>query len=150
MTDAFSIEVLRLVGSGLTSDFAGLGVVFYTDLNRLPFLQLAADAPVPELPVIGSHEIATQLLEVSRVQSCWHDGFHFVDPEKECLTHLAQFVSPPLPKAGDAVPALTGARLMTASLASLVEGILHVGVISNRRELLLFSGGKCVLAEKIV
>ncbi|MGQ5313677.1 hypothetical protein ACULMH_08630 [Xanthomonas arboricola pv. corylina] len=149
MTDAFSVEVLRLVGSGLTPDFAGLGVVFYTKLNRLPFLQLAADSLVPKLSVIGSREIATQLLEVSRVQSCWHDGFHFVDMSEERLTHLAQFVSPPLPEAGDFIPALTGARLMTASLASLVEGIAHVGIISNRRELLLFSGGKCVLAEKI-
>lgn len=62
MTDAFSVEVLRLVGSGLTPDFAGLGVVFYTKLNRLPFLQLAADSLVPKLSVIGSREIATQLL----------------------------------------------------------------------------------------
>lgn len=82
MIDAFSVEVLRLVGSGLAPDFAGLGVVFYTNLNHLPFLQLSSDSPIPKLPVIGSHEIAAQLLEVSRLQSRWHDGFHFVDRKR--------------------------------------------------------------------
>lgn len=149
MTDPFPIEVLRLVASDLRPDFVGLGVVFYTDLNRLPFLQLAADLPLPTLPVVGGRDIARHLVEVSRLRSRWHDGFHFVDREKECLTHLAQFVSPPLPKAGGFVPPLTGARLMSAALATLVEGISHVGIISSRRELLLFSGGQCVLSENV-
>lgn len=38
---------------------------------------------------------------------------------------------------------------MAAALATLVEGISHVGIISSRRELLLFSGGQCVLSENV-
>lgn len=149
-TQRFALGVLRAASVQLPDDFAGLGVIFYVSLEDLPFLGL--DVPsvaAVHLPVLGDAAIATALAQVSSVRSDWHDGFHFVDVKREALSHLAQFVSPPLPHVLLSAPVAAGARHMTAALASRVQGILGCGILNARSELSYFSGGRCVVHEHL-
>lgn len=146
----FAVRVLRAASAQLPIDSTGLGVIFYATLDELLFLGLDVP-PVADgsLPVFGESAIATTLAQVSRVGSGWHDGFHFVDVEREVLSHLAQFVSPPLPLLSATTPAAAGARHMTAVLASRVQGIHGCGVLTARSELSYFSDGRCVVHERL-
>lgn len=149
-TQTFALELLRATGMGLPSDFTGLGVVFYDRLDELPFLGLTVDSEIDiQLPVLGWMKIAKTLARAASLRSGWHDGFHFVNVKQEALTHLAQFVSPPLPVAATEVPMAAGARHMTAALATRVHGVLGVGIVTNRNEISYFSDGICVVSEKI-
>lgn len=149
-TQRFALGVLRAASAQLPADFAGLGVIFYATLDELSFLGLDVP-PVAEipLPVSGQAAIATALARVSSVRSGWHDGFHFVDVRREALSHLAQFVSPPLPQLPATAPAAAGARHMTAALASRVRGIHGCGILTSRSELAYFSNGRCVAHERL-
>lgn len=149
-TQRFALGVLRAASAQLPGDFAGLGVIFYATLDELPFLGLDVP-PVAEvsLPVLGEAAIAATLAQVSSVGSGWHDGFHFVDVKHEALSHLAQFVSPPLPLLPTTASAAAGARHMTAALASRVRGILGCGILTARSELSYFSDGRCVVHERL-
>jgi hypothetical protein len=146
----FAFAVLRAAGIQLPPDFAGIGVIFYRQLGSLPFIGLAVhpDNGI-DLPVTGRAAIATTLAKISSLGSGWHDGFHFVDVEREALTHLSQFVSPPLPRSPALSPRVSGARHMTAALASRVQGVLGVGILTNGREISYFSSGICVAKECI-
>jgi|GEM_PF-1414745 len=146
----FALDLLRAAALKLPPDFTGLGVVFYDQLDELPFLGLDvhSDIEIP-LPVKGQMYIADTLAHASGLRSGWHDGFHFVNVKQETLTHLAQFVSPPLPVGTAEVPRATGARHMTGALASRVHGVLGVGIVTTRNEIIYFSGGNCVVSEKI-
>lgn len=149
-TQRFALEVLRAAGLERPEDFAGLGVIFYESLEKLPFLGLEVPLnPEVQLPVFGDASIARALAQVSSVRSGWHDGFHFVDAKCEALSHLAQFVSPPLPRLLVSSPVATGARHMTAALASQVKGILGCGILTAHGELSYFSDGICTVRERV-
>lgn len=144
----FALEVLRAAGAQLPADFTGLGVIFYSRLDALPFIGLEVDSDNGiGLPVTGLAAVAMTLANVSGLGSSWHDGFHLVDAKSEALTHLSQFVSPPLPSSPTMVPKVSGARHMTAALASRVQGVLGVGILTNRSEISYFYSGSCVVKE---
>lgn len=81
----------------------------------------------------------------------WHDGFHLVNSEKMSLTHLSQYLSPSLPtnNEGLGAPRPTGARHMTALLASNLEGIDCVGLLTHGGEISIFERGVPVLTTFI-
>lgn len=146
----FAAKLLSDVARQRPDDFTGLGVVFYEDLKALPFigLHVLSDHQI-DLPVTDLGEISTQLAAASSASSAWHDGFHFVDGRARTLTHLAQFLSPPIPmptERADA-PLATGARHMTAMLASQLPGILGVGLLAQDGEITLFENGMQTLRE---
>lgn len=146
---AFSAEqLLRHVAPKLAVDFAGLGVVLYDSLVALPHLQL--DVVGDErfyLPVVGLEAIGEVLARTSRRSSPWHDGFHFVHAGSGALTHLCQFIAPPLPGAAEAAPRAGGARHMTALLASKVAGILAIGLLTHERAASIYEAGRLALNE---
>lgn len=138
----FAASLLRQVARQLPTDFTGLGVVFYEKLDALPFIGLEV-SPSQQflLPVNGLVGIASALALASSAKSGWHDGFHFVDVSTQQLTHLAQFISPPLPRTGEPAPKAAGARHMTAVLATRVKGIVGIGVLTQGHELAFFERG---------
>jgi hypothetical protein len=141
-TQEFATTLLRCVALQLPTDFTGVGVVFYENLDALPFLGLEVfPAQQFRLPVNGLESIASTLACASSAKSGWHDGFHFVDVSGQQLTHLAQFISPPLPPTNESVPKASGARHMTAMLATKVEGIVGIGVLTHGHELAYFERG---------
>ena len=142
-TQAFAWSLLSAVSKKLPADFAGLGIVFYEQLDVLPFLGLhvPSDTGSP-MPASGLVQAVEVLSRISSLSSGWHDGFHFVDVKNQTLTHLSQFISPPLPTEPIAGPAVGGARHMTAVLASRVPGIWGVGILTHRHEIAFFRHGQ--------
>lgn len=139
-----AIEVMRELKRLRTSDFSGVGVVFYMPPLELPIAPLGRSSTAkPKLPVRGVYEIAKTLASVSDRSSLWHDGFHLVDAQSFALTHIAQFLAPPLKYvpdiASDAQP--TGARQMTALLTSRLPCVVSVALLSANGEASFYSGG---------
>jgi hypothetical protein len=135
----FAITLLQRIADQLPSDFSGLGIVFYENLEKLPFISLEVlSRDQIHLPVRGIEAIASTLASVSSSSSGWHDGFHFVDTSKQQLTHLAQFLSPPLPEPKTSAPKASGARHMTAMLAARINGIAGIGILTQSSELVFF------------
>ncbi|MBI5269679.1 MAG: hypothetical protein HY856_08390 [Burkholderiales bacterium] len=140
--------MVRHAAAKLAGDFAGLGVVFYYSLAALPHLQLevVGDGRF-DLPVVGLEAIGELLARTARRSSPWHDGFHLVHAGSGALTHLCQFIAPPLPGAADAAPRAGGARHMTALLASKVAGVAAVGLLTHERTASIYEAGRLTLSE---
>ena len=122
-------------------DFSGIGLVFYEDLAYLPHLQLTDGYVDSDPRRLVEVDLAIALSSISVMSSPLHDGFHFVDVRRWQLTHLSQFISPPIPS--DATQRFhgNGARLMAALLTSLLPGIACVGLVTHGGEIHLFSHG---------
>ncbi len=134
-------QVLRAIASDRGKNFSGVGVVFYERLTLLPHLQLTNNSENPDAGLFAGRELAEALSSVSSMASPLHDGFHFVDVASWKLTHLSQFISPPIPDAAAQHCHGTGARLMAALLASLLPGIACVGLVSQAGDVHLFTNG---------
>ena len=134
-------HVLRAIADMRDQDFSGVGVVFYELLAHLPHLQLTGSSVKADPGRFAEVDLAIALSSISVMSSPLHDGFHFVDVHSWQLTHLSQFISPPIP--ADAAQRFqgTGARLMAALLASLLPGLVCVGLVSHGGEIHLFSLG---------
>lgn len=134
-------QVLRAIANLRGHDFSGVGLVFYEHLAHLPHLQLTDNSVKADPGRFAGVELAAALSSISVMSSPLHDGFHFVDAGSWQLTHLSQFLSPPIPS--DAAKRFhgTGARLMAALLTSLLPGIVCVGLVSHGSEIHLFSHG---------
>lgn len=151
VVDNIAIEVMRELKSLRTLGFAGAGVVFYKPPLELPIASLGRSSTArPSLPVHGAREIATTLASVSDRASPWHDGFHLVDAQSNALTHIAQFIAPPLNHvpyiATDAQP--TGARQMTALLTSRLPCVSSVALLSAAGEISFYSEGVLNMANE--
>jgi hypothetical protein len=142
----FPTRLLDQVSLLRPDSFTGVGVVFYSELKALPSAALGnSNTPKPCLPVSGADEIARTLADLSDSASPWHDGFHMVDIRSQTLTHLSQFLAPPLnslshlPKDRP-----SGARQMTALISSMIEGIDYVGVLGASGEIVVYKNGQVI------
>lgn len=141
-----ALRLLTLAATQLSDDFSGLGIVFYDSLVELPFLPLDVSGGANiDLPVSGLDSVCDLLLRTARTSSQWHDGFHFVHSGTLSLTHLSQFVAPPLPEDCNEMPRASGARHMTALLASRVNGIVTVGLLTQDRVVSIYESGELTL-----
>lgn len=146
-----TLQLLKRAASKLSDDFSGLGIVFYDSLASLPFLPLeVAGRESSYLPVFGLGAISDVLARTASRSSHWHDGFHFVHTGTVSLTHLCQFIAPPLPDMGDAFPRASGARHMTALLASRVNGIATSGLLTQDRVVSIYESGLLTMNETLL
>jgi len=136
-----ALHLLRAIADHKSDDFSGVGVVFYDDIAALPHLQLTNETENPCSMLFSDWNLATTLAAISTMRSPLHDGFHFIETRSWRLSHISQFISPPIPI--DAAQRFhgSGARLMAAVLASLLPGITCVGLISHSGETYLFHSG---------
>lgn len=143
-------KLMRRVWDESSQDFSGLGVVFYRELVDLPHASLQVPSSDSHLAgSIGDEALAELLNMVSNFRSPWHDGFHFISVNEMRLTHIAQFVSPPVPSNIEAIPLESGARHMTAALASMVKGIALVAVLPAHGEIVIYDQGKRAPVKEI-
>ena len=144
------LRLLKKVAPNLTEDFSGLGIVFYRSLQALPYLPLevAGDERFA-LPISGLDAVGDVLARTARRSTHWHDGFHLVHIDQLRLTHLCQFISPPLPRAGESVPKASGARHMTALLASRVDGVAATGILTKERVASIYESGVLTMSGQI-
>jgi hypothetical protein len=127
-----------------TEDFAGLGLIFYGDLSALPHMKLrGAPERRPSLPIHGLEAIADVVAAASAAASPWHDGFHLIDLSAKALTHLSQFISPPIAGLSSLMHAdlPPGARQATALLASHIPGIGCVGLLNVAGRVAIYRNG---------
>jgi hypothetical protein len=145
-----ALRLLTLITRKLTDDFSGLGIVIYDSLRALPFLPLEVGGDeMFNLPVSGLDAVGEVLAHTAKRSTHWHDGFHLLQADPLRLTHLCQFISPPLPKAGDSVPRASGARHMTALLASRVAGIVAVAILTQERVASIYEAGTRTKSEPL-
>jgi hypothetical protein len=144
----FAFRLLEQLKLLKTESFSGVGLVFYSHLDGLPSTPLGSrTTTAPDLPVFGIEAIVRVLASVSDHASPWHDGFHMIDMESKSLTHLSQYLAPPLRGVSKLpVNRPNGARQMTALLASTIPGIAYVGVLSTGEEIVVYESGN-VLAR---
>lgn len=143
-----ALRLLKRVAPKLADDFSGLGLVFYDSLVALPYLALEIGGNERfDLPACGLDAVSDVLARTARRSSYWHDGFHFLHADSLCLTHLCQFIVPPLPEAGDPIPRASGARHMTALLASRVSGIVAVGILTQERVASIYESAALSVSE---
>jgi hypothetical protein len=145
----FPVILLKQIKRLRSESFSGVGLVFYSHLAELPSVPLGQrNAIKPDLPIFGVDEISRVLVKVSDHDSPWHDGFHMIDTQSHSLTHLSQFLAPPVKDFAQLPEDLpSGARQMTALLTSLIPGIRYVGVLSMGDEITLYENGSIVVRE---
>lgn len=147
----FTLLVLHRVSKLLTPNFSGLGVIFYRPPMILPVLSLGDFGRFPcEHPIQGVERIADILAGLADESSAFHDGFHLVDIESKRLTHVAQFVAPPLPSVGEQKRGWPlGARQMTALLSSRLNSVATVGLLSEQ-EATVFANGELICSVRML
>lgn len=142
---AHQVELLlRSINRLASSDFTGIGLVFYRSPMRLPCRALGDQALFePGLPVAGDERLAQVLAGISRRGSRWHDGFHLIEADTFRLTHVCQFASPPLALLPEPAPGQepVGARWQSALAMSQLPGVPLAALISSRGEPFIFEDG---------
>lgn len=134
-------DVLRGIARRRDQNFSGVGLVFYDRLLHLPHLQLSNSYVHADPDKLSEDDLAIALSCISVTSNPLHDGFHFINARRWQITHLSQFISPPIPP--DAAHRFhgTGARLMAALLTSILPGIECVGLVSQGGSIQLFRHG---------
>lgn len=117
-------------------DFSGVGVVMCRDPSGLPAFPLD-----PSFRVDANRPALELILTLASSRSPHHDGFHFLD-EKLAMTHVCQYLSPPVDRSAVArLPARVGARYVTALLASGLPSVIATGIVGSDRTVHLFQRG---------
>lgn len=140
--ESWLVSVLGAIDASNRSDFAGLGLVFYTDRGSLPVHSLVRSDCQSRLPIETLQEAIQLFARISRQTSECHDGFHLVDAETLFVTDVSQFLSPPIPFKPLKVERFSGARHMAARLASLLPGVPLTAVYTLGGEATLYERGE--------
>lgn len=142
--DLFTLmhQIFQDAWSAAPTDFSGLGLVLYRPGHALPHASLREAVPAELEEAIGANRIARVLSRLASVRSPWHDGFHFVDASDVRLTHVAQYISPPIPPRIGLCSFMGGARHMSAVLASRIDGVAMVGVLTSKGEISMYVDGE--------
>lgn len=139
--EQYIYSLLKHISIECDDTFSGLGIVYYTHLNKVSHISLHT-APLPS--EIQEKSIVSLLLKISKKECSFHDGFHFISIPSMQITHISEYISPAL-NISDKFKYLNitpcGAREMTAFLTSLVEGVYCVGLISSNRTIKIFKNG---------
>lgn len=139
--EQYIYSLLKHISIECDDTFSGLGIVYYTHLNKVSHISLHT-APLPS--EIQEKSIVSLLLKISKKECSFHDGFHFISIPSMQITHISEYISPALNisdkfKYLNIIPC--GAREMTAFLTSLAEGVYCVGLISSNRTIKIFKNG---------
>ncbi|MDO3382394.1 hypothetical protein [Gilvimarinus algae] len=141
------LDLLATIASNRREDFSGAGLLFYGDLSKLPHLQMSlGPGGLPKSQIRG-YDIASIVTSLSRTLTPLHDGFHFIDVQSWKITHISQFISPPIPHDAASKFNGAGARFMSAALASILPGIVCVGLVSRQGKIHLLCNGTDVCNE---
>ncbi|GAA5007360.1 hypothetical protein FNZ56_04195 [Pseudoluteimonas lycopersici] len=143
-------DLLGQVRSHATHAFSGLGLIFYSSLADLPIVALGDQTLFPQtLPVSDRQTLVSMLAEISTFISPWHDGFHLIDANSFALTHISQFLSPPVEclhhSNSRGLP--VGARHMAAMAGSRIASVSYTALLSNKCAPAVFQRGRSLGRE---
>lgn len=122
-------QLISDISKNQQSNFSGLGLILYSQIESLPITALKKNNIDIELPIENYDEILKILLELSKINNPGHDGFHLLS-KNFVLTHISQYFSTPIisnAKVGSGF----GSRYMTALYGSYLNHVIATGVISN-------------------
>lgn len=145
-------QLLLRLAAQRSNDFVGIGIIAYRTIENLPVVPLGSrlDAD-PDLPISGADRVLNVLALLATRGSIMHDGFHLIEAKTGDLTHIAQFVSPPL-NVALANPFTVwpqGARQMTALLISTLPQVEAAAVISAEGGIHIYENGfECKIGER--
>lgn len=142
-------KLLMKLAADRPADFVGIGIIAYSAIEGLPVVSLGSVSNAQlDLPVSGEDNVSIALSSLATRRSARHDGFHLIEANSGNLTHIAQFVSPPL-GAALANPQAAwphGARQMTALLISTLPQVEIAGVVSADGDVQLYENGTPTIA----
>ncbi len=127
--------------------FSGIGLVVYSGLESISFTSLRKEKPSLTDLKVDDDSLISFLVEISKYGSEFHDGFHFMT-ENAKLTHVAQFVSPPIVES-EFIHWDNGARSRAAQYLSFVNGVVLCGIVSSKGGLSIYSNGKAVESRSL-
>lgn len=143
------INMLKDLAADDENDFSGAGFVLYEDLLTLSqyHCNLINDGHTVPLLKLGTQRMLDYLFKISKYIHPYHDGFHFINV-RGYLTHVAQFLSPPVHKD---LPIVLGhgARTFCSQCASKIPGVLMIGTVSTNRCIYLFEDGQLINQSKL-
>ncbi len=137
-------QLLTRLATQRSTDFVGIGIIAYRTIESLPVVplgpRLGSDS---NLPISGTDHVLNALAMLATRGSIMHDGFHLIEAKSGDLTHIAQFVSPPLDVALSNPFAVwpQGARQMTAQLISTLPQVEVAAVISAEGYIHIYENG---------
>lgn len=137
-------DILIQVYTESEDDFSGIGIIIYKDCSVIPITHLRDTSPL-----FNNKSLVDSLVEISSINSEYHDGFHLISKDWK-LTHVSQYFSPPI------VPNLEikrfrriGGRYVAALYGSTIAGVEMCGIVSKDFGLALFKNGQEVHFEVI-
>jgi hypothetical protein len=135
-------DLLEALSETTDSNFSGAGIILYDNPTQLAnyHCDLVKNAIIPNDLKLGSTALLSYLIKISSYQHPYHDGFHFINSQG-LLTHVAQFVSPPISTQLRNLGA-NGARTFCSQCSSSIEGVLMIGSVSSSRKISVFQNGK--------
>lgn len=124
------LGLLNEIDSLKSSQFSGLGLILYNgDVNLLPVSSLKKINHSMPVPIESYNLIVGFLLTISEINNKYHDGFHLLNQDF-VLTHISQYVAPPIIKNIALESELGGSRFRTAVYSSFLKNVIASGVLS--------------------
>jgi len=139
------VDILLNVEKEAGDDFSGLGVVVYSDIAGIPIYPLQNGSFVSD-----DVDLIDTFVDISKVQSPYHDGFHFVTSDLT-LTHISQYFSPPIVLDLEVERIrVVGGRYMAALFGSCLTNILMTGIVTRNNGVIIFEDGSEVFSKDSV
>lgn len=136
------MQLLNYIKNSAGPRFTGIGLIMYQGkANSLPIVALRLPRRGLLLPKIDHIAVEELLLKISSEDNKYHDGFHLLNENLE-LTHLSQYVAPPIIKKILVGKLAGGSRFRTALYSSLLPNVICTGIVSKGGEINLFIKGK--------
>ena len=138
-------KLLEDINLSRPSNFSGIGLLLYKkNSSQLPITSLNSQPFDIKLPIVHYDKILNTLLQVSITTSRYHDGFHLINEDFE-LTHISQFVSPPIKSPLNIKLFRGGSRYATSIYSSLLKNVIATGVLSLNYGPYVFVDGKSII-----
>jgi len=133
------LKIQKLAGN----DFSGVGIILYSEMDKIPLF------PLRKANFTVNHsDIISDILEMASYNNQHHDGFHLLSSDFK-ITHTSQYFSPPIiPETEVDYSQKLGGRYMAALFGSSVEGILMTGVVTRSSGVVIFENGKKIYSKE--
>lgn len=123
------------------TSFTGFGLIVSLNPISKEILPLTPLVNNDATIQINSLNLINSLWELSSIHDVRHDGFHVFYPHQSVLK-VAQYVAPALPNDGFSLTYNVGARIRTAQLASMYEGIQEVLCVNANKQTVIAKVGQ--------
>ena len=128
--------VLSKLSDEAGANFSGLGIIVCDDIKKIPVAPLYTSAAS-----ITKDSLYKNLLNLSKSDCPYHDGFHILSSDLE-ITQTAQYFYPdPIKNFALDSKKCLGSRYYVAQVGSLVPKVLFTAVIGHNYGVCIFKDG---------